>query len=144
MFASALFEVRDARYVERGTALLRSLRRTHFADGVWWRTETPTGARQRERHRLAARRAASTPSKRPATTSGSTLASDARARTCSSTTGTVTCRRRRSPHVGGGIFSRSDLVTDLHAQSKGDLRRRDAVESRRRVSRARASRAVHR
>ena len=40
MFASALFMSGVAPYVERGVSLLESLRRTHWSDGVWWRTES--------------------------------------------------------------------------------------------------------
>ena len=50
--------------------------------------------------------------------------------TSSRTTGTATCRRRTLPDVGRGLFTQSDLVTDLSRALQGDLRRRDALGAR--------------
>ncbi len=116
MFAAALFEVREAPFVARGTHLLHSLQRTHFSDGLWWRTESQRahasasdvawmldanvdafeatgedewldGARHLAAYLLAHYWDGEVPS-------------------------------TRSPHVGAGIFSRSDLVRDLRARPK--------------------------
>jgi hypothetical protein len=115
MFASALFESRDASHVARGIALLQSLRRTHF-DGVWWRTES--------------RRAHAGASDVAWTLDACVDAFEA--------TGDVAWLEEAGslaqyliahywdgevptsqvPHVGNGVFSRSDLVTDLLAQPK--------------------------
>jgi uncharacterized protein len=116
MFASALIEVREAPFVARGTALLRSLRRTHFSDGVWWRTE--------------AQRA-------HASASDVAWMLDACVDAFEATgddewlhvAGTLApyllehywdgeLPSTDAPHVGAGIFSRSDLVRDLHARPK--------------------------
>jgi hypothetical protein len=116
MFASALFETRETHYVERAAALLRSLRRTHFHDGVWWRT--------------ASQRAHASASDVAWMLDACVDAFEA--------TGDVEwldvagplaryllehywdgdVPTANSPHEGRGVFARSDLVTDLHAQSK--------------------------
>ena len=116
MFASALFESREPRYVARATSLLRSLRRTHFEGGVWWRTE----------------------SQRAHASAGDVawlLDAHVDAFEATGDDGWLTQGRAlaqyllehywdgvvpapQSPHVGRGVFSRSDLVTDLHARPK--------------------------
>ena len=116
MFASALFMSGVAPYVERSVSLLESLRRTHWSDGVWWRTES------RRAHASASDLAwlvdayvdafESTGHDEWLTHAGTTAAFllehywDGEVPTS------------RNPHVGHGIFSRSDLVTDLHARPK--------------------------
>jgi uncharacterized protein len=116
MFASALFEVRDAPYVERGIALLRSLRHSHFSDGVWWRTES------RRAHAVASDVAWTLDACVDAFEATGddewldvavSLANYLLAHYWDGEVPTT-----RSPHVGGGIFSRSDLVRDLHARPK--------------------------
>jgi uncharacterized protein YyaL (SSP411 family) len=116
MFASALFEVRDTRHVERAVELLGALRRTHLNDGVWWRTQS-----QRAH----------------ASASDVAWMLDAHLDAFEATGDDEWVERAgalmtyllehywdgevpttRSPHVGGGIFSHSDLVTDLHTRPK--------------------------
>jgi uncharacterized protein YyaL (SSP411 family) len=116
MFASALFEVRDPRYVERATSLLESLHRTHFDDGVWWRTEA----------RRAHAGASDIAWLLDACVDGFEATGDdswivvarSLARYLLDHYWDGEVPTPASPHVGGGIFSRSDLVTDLHARPK--------------------------
>ncbi len=116
MFASALFEVRDAHHAALGTELLRSLRRTHFDDGVWWRTE----------HRQAHASASDIAWLLDASVDAyEATGADEWIELASTLTAYLLehywdgdVPTSRSPHVGRGIFSRSNLVTDLHAQSK--------------------------
>jgi uncharacterized protein len=116
MFASALFESREPRYVAQAALLLRSLASTHFSDGVWWRTES------RRAHAGASDVAwlldanvdafESTGDARWLVEAGD-LAHYLLAHYWDGEVPTST-----SPHLGSGIFSRSDLVTDLHARPK--------------------------
>jgi uncharacterized protein YyaL (SSP411 family) len=116
MFASALFETREPPYVERATSLLASLRRTHFHDGVWWRTEG----------RRAHASAADVAWMLDACVDAFEVTGDDAWTEMASALGRYLLDHywdgevptSRSPHVGGGIFSRSNLVTDLHAQPK--------------------------
>jgi uncharacterized protein YyaL (SSP411 family) len=116
MFASALFEVRDARYSARGVELLSSLSRTHFYDGVWWRTEN------HQAHASASDVAWMLDACLDAFEATGDDAWIGVAQTLAPYLlehywdGEVPTTR--SPHVGGGIFSRSDLVTDLRARPK--------------------------
>jgi hypothetical protein len=116
MFASALLQSGVARYVDRGTDLLSSLRRTHFADGVWWRTQS-----------LAAHAGASDVAwlidasidAYEATGDDAWLHDAAQWATyllAHYWDGAVPTSRL--PHVGAGLFSISDLVTDLSARPK--------------------------
>jgi uncharacterized protein YyaL (SSP411 family) len=116
MFASALFEVRDPRYDERASALLDSLRRTHFHDDVWWRTEA----------RTAHAGASDIAWLLDASIDGFEATGDDQwmnaardlARYLLDHYWDGAVPTPRSPHVGGGVFARSNLVTDLRAQPK--------------------------
>lgn len=116
MFASALFEVRDPGHVERATALLSSLHRTHFHDGVWWRTEA------RRAHAGASDIAwlldASVDAFEATGDQAWTESARDLARYLLDHYWDGEMPTPRSPHVGAGVFSRSNLVTDLHAQPK--------------------------
>ena len=116
MFASALLQSGVARYVERGTDLLTSLRRTHFSDGEWWRTQS-----------LAAHAGASDVAwmidasldAYEATGEDTWLRNAVQLATyllAHYWDGAVPTSRL--PHVGGGLFSISDLVTDLSTRPK--------------------------
>jgi uncharacterized protein YyaL (SSP411 family) len=116
MFASALFEVREELYVARGVELLSSLSRSHFHDGVWWRTES------HQAHASAGDVAwmldacldafEATGADEWLDVAGS-LAPYLLTHYWDGEVPTSV-----TPHVGGGIFSRSDLVTDLRARPK--------------------------
>jgi hypothetical protein len=116
MFASALFEVRDPVYDARGVELLTSLRRTHFNDGVWWRTQS------QQAHASASDVAWML----DACLDAFEATGDDEWIDVAATLGPYLLAHywdgevptTRTPHVGGGIFSRSDLVTDLHARPK--------------------------
>jgi len=116
MFASALFETRETPYVERATSLLESLHQTHFHDNVWWRTEA------RGAHASAADVAWMLDACVDAfeVTSDDSWIERARALELYLLDhywdGEVPTSR--TPHAGDGIFSRSNLVTDLYAQPK--------------------------
>jgi len=116
MFASALFEARDPGCDERATSLLESLRRTHFYDDVWWRTEA------RAAHAGASDVAWLLDASIDAfeTTGDDRWIGDARdlARYLLDHYWDGEVPTPRSPHVGGGVFARSNLVTDLRAQPK--------------------------
>jgi uncharacterized protein YyaL (SSP411 family) len=116
MFASALFEARDARYDERAMSLLESLHRTHFHNDVWWRTEA------RRAHAGASDVAWMLDACVDAyEATGEDSWSDAAhslARYLLDHYWDGEVPTPQSPHVGAGIFSRSNLVTDLHAQPK--------------------------
>jgi hypothetical protein len=116
MFASALFEARDPGCDERATSLLESLRRTHFHDDVWWRTEA------RAAHAGASDVAWLLDASIDAfeTTGDDRWIGDARdlARYLLDHYWDGEVPTPRSPHVGGGVFARSNLVTDLRAQPK--------------------------
>jgi uncharacterized protein YyaL (SSP411 family) len=116
MFASALLQSGVERYVARGSELLTSLRRTHFADGVWWRTQS-----------LAAHAGASdvawmidaSVDAYEATGEDEWLHDAAQCATyllAHYWDGEVPTSRR--PYVGAGLFSISDLVTDLSERPK--------------------------
>jgi hypothetical protein len=116
MFASALLQSGVADYVDRGTDLLTFLHRTHFADGVWWRTQSLTayaGASD-----VAWMIDASIDAYE--VTGEDTWLRDAAH--CASYLlahywdGTVPTSRLA--HEGGGLFSISDLVTDLSTRPK--------------------------
>jgi uncharacterized protein YyaL (SSP411 family) len=116
MFASALFETRDPTYVARGTGLLASLRRTHCHDGVWWRTE---GQRAHASASDVAWMADACVDAFEATSDVEWLdLASSLARYLLEHYWDGEVPTSNSPHVGGGIFARSDLVTDLHTQSK--------------------------
>ncbi len=116
MFASALLHSGVSRYVRHGTELLRSLGRTHFADGVWWRTQslsTYAGASD-----VAWMIDASIDAYE--VTGEDTWLLDA---ALSATyllehfwDGAVPTSR--DPHAGAGLFSVSDFVTDLSERPK--------------------------
>jgi hypothetical protein len=116
MFASALFESGEAPDVARGTSLLRSLRQTHFRDGVWWRTEG-------QRAHASASDVAWT---LDASVDAFEATGDAEWLESASSLARYLLEHywdgqvptSNSPHVGNGINARSDLVTDLHAQPK--------------------------
>jgi uncharacterized protein YyaL (SSP411 family) len=116
MFAAALFETHDARHVARATALLESLRRTHFRDGVWWRTE---GQRAHASASDVAWMLDACVDAFEATgedqwiEEAGSLVTYLLAHYWDGAVPTA-----NAPHVGNGVFARSDLVTDLHAQSK--------------------------
>ena len=142
MFASALLRgAETSTFTEAATSLLSALHRTHFRDGVWWRTDD--------------RRAYASASDVAwlldacvdafeATGEDAWLGRAAGSRTTSSrTTGTATCRRRTPPTSAEGSSRQRPRHRSPRAL-QGDLRRRDALEPRRRVSRARAPGTVHR
>jgi uncharacterized protein YyaL (SSP411 family) len=116
MFASALLQSGVERYIQRGSELLTSLRRTHFADGVWWRTQS-----------LAAHAGASDVAWMidASIDAFETTGEDAWLRDAAQCAtylldhywdGDVPTSRR--PRVGAGLFSVSDLVTDLSERPK--------------------------
>jgi uncharacterized protein YyaL (SSP411 family) len=116
MFASALLQSGVERYILAGTELLTSLRRTHFAKGVWWRTQS-----------LAAHAGASdvawmidaSMDAFEATGEDAWLRDathDANYLLAHYWDGEVPTSRR--PHEGAGLFSISDLVTDLSERPK--------------------------
>jgi uncharacterized protein YyaL (SSP411 family) len=116
MFASALFEVRELSYIERATSLLLSLHRTHFHDGAWWRTEN---------HRAHASASDVAWMLDACVDAFEATGDDAWIEAARSLSryllehywdGEVPTSR--SPDVGHGIFSSSNLVTDLHTQTK--------------------------
>jgi uncharacterized protein YyaL (SSP411 family) len=116
MFASALLQSGASRYVERGTDLLTSLRRTHFVDGVWWRTQS------RNAHATASDVAWMTDALIDAYESTGEDPWLARADESAAYLlahywdGTVPTVSR--PHEGAGFFSTSDLVIDLSTRAK--------------------------
>jgi uncharacterized protein YyaL (SSP411 family) len=116
MFASALFEVRDASSTERATSLLRSLHRTHFHDHVWWRTES------RRAHASASDVAWTLDACVDAfeATGADSWIDAARSleRYLLEHYWDGEVPTSRSPHEGNGVVSRSDLVTDLRARPK--------------------------
>jgi hypothetical protein len=116
MFASALFETREARYVQRGAGLLRTLRRTHLHDGVWWRTE---GRRAHASASDIAWMLDACVDAFEATGDDEWLdVAGSLARYLLEHYWDGAVPTSNAPHVGHGVFARSDLVTDLHAQSK--------------------------
>jgi uncharacterized protein YyaL (SSP411 family) len=116
MFASALLESRVAHHVSRATSLLRSLYRTHFSGGVWWRTQSQRAhasasdvAWMLDAHVDAFE----------ATGDDEWLAgADLLAQYLLEHYWDGEVPTPLSPNLGNGIFSRSDLVTDLHARPK--------------------------
>jgi uncharacterized protein YyaL (SSP411 family) len=116
MFASALFESRETRYIERGTSLLRSLRRTHFNQGVWWRTEG-------QRAHASASDIAWT---LDASVDAFEVTGDdewlelayALAQYLLEHYWDGEVPTAQLPHAGNGIFSSSNVVTDLYARPK--------------------------
>jgi len=116
MFASALFEVRDEHCVARGVELLTSLSRTHFGDGVWWRTES---------HRAHASASDVAWMLDACVDAFEATGDDEWLELAGSLAPYLLAHywdgevpTSATPHVGGGIFSRSDLVTDLRARPK--------------------------
>ena len=136
MFASALFEVRDEHCVARGVELLTSLSRTHFGDGVWWRTES---------HRAHAS-ASDVAWMLDACVDAFEATGDDEWLELAGSLAHVSVRAllgRRGADERDAPRRRRDLLAQRprHRSSRaaqGDLRRRDTLESRRRVSRARA------
>ncbi len=116
MFASALVQSGEERYIDRGTDLLVSLRRTHFADGVWWRTQ------QRSAHAGASDVAwiiDASLDAYEATGEDAWLADaahDAEYLLAHYWDGDVPTTQH--PDAGRGLFSVSDLVTDLSTRPK--------------------------
>jgi hypothetical protein len=116
MFASACLLSGDAAIAGEGLALLKSLHDTHYSNDTWWRTQ------QREAHASASDVAWLCDAQLDAFEA----TGDARwldeAQTLADYLlvhywdGEVPCVE--SPHVGAGVFSRSDLVTDLPARPK--------------------------
>jgi uncharacterized protein YyaL (SSP411 family) len=116
MFATALFESAETLYVTRGYELLAGLQRTHFSDGVWWRTESQRA------HASASD---------VAWMLDATVDAYERSGEDAWLDGAVALAHyllehywdgevptSLDPHVGGGLFSLSDLVTDLNARPK--------------------------
>jgi uncharacterized protein YyaL (SSP411 family) len=116
MFASALFESREPALVQRAMALLGSLQLTHFDGLVWWRTQS------RRAHASASDVAWMLDACVDAfeATGHDEWLDEARLLTAYLLEhywdGEVPSTR--FPHVGNGVFSLSDLVTDLHARPK--------------------------
>jgi uncharacterized protein len=116
MFASALFESRDRALVARGSLLLRSLAHSHFSEGVWWRTQSLRA------HASASDVAWLCDAHVDAfeATGDPAWLDEARALAHYLTEhywdGDVPTPE--SPDVGQGLFSLSNLVTDLHARPK--------------------------
>ena len=116
MFASALLESGEKDHVARGTSLLRSLRRTHFNDGAWWRTQS-------QRAHASAGDVAwmldASVDAFEATGDDEWLAdAESLARYLLEHYWDGEVPTTLSPRVGNGVFSRSDLVTDLRARPK--------------------------
>jgi uncharacterized protein YyaL (SSP411 family) len=116
MFASALFESREPAHVQRGTALLGSLQRTHFDGAVWWRTQS------RRAHASASDVAWTLDACVDAfeatgddewIDAGHSLAAYLLEHYWDGEVPSSTF-----PHVGNGVFSLSDLVTDLRTRPK--------------------------
>jgi uncharacterized protein YyaL (SSP411 family) len=116
MFASALLWSGQAAMVAKGIELLHSLSNTHFDDGVWWRTE------QRKAHATAADVAwllDAVVDAFEATGDDEWLARAASlAQYLLGHYWDGELPTPSSPHLGGGVFAQSDLVTDLIARPK--------------------------
>jgi uncharacterized protein len=116
MFASALFETRDPAFVARGAALLHSLRRTHFHDDVWWRTDS----------RLAHASASDVAWMLDACVDAFEATGEDEWTDLAGSLSHYLLEHywdgevptSNAPNLGRGVLARSDLVTDLHAQSK--------------------------
>jgi uncharacterized protein YyaL (SSP411 family) len=116
MFASACFLSGDVEFIAEGLSLLRSLRQTHHAHDTWWRTQ------QQEAHASASDVAWLCDAQLDAfeaTGDASWLneASDV-ARFLVKHYWDGLLPTVSDPHVGAGLYSRSDLVTDLPARPK--------------------------
>ncbi len=116
MFASALFEIREPAYDSRATQLLETLRATHFDGAVWWRTQN------RQAHASASDVAwlldASVDAFEATGNDEWTQLGHSLTRYLLEHYWDGEVPTSRTPNVGNGIFARSDLVTDLHAQPK--------------------------
>jgi uncharacterized protein YyaL (SSP411 family) len=116
MFASALLRSGVDQYIHQGAHLLSSLRRTHFNDGVWWRTQG------RAAHATASDIAwliDASVDAFEATGEDEWLEDAHRAATyllAHYWDGVLPTTR--APHEGAGLFSISDLVTDLATRPK--------------------------
>jgi uncharacterized protein YyaL (SSP411 family) len=116
MFASALLESGEAAMVAKGLGLLVALSSTHFDVGVWWRTE------QRKAHATAADVAWLL----DATVDAFEATGDDEWLARAASLAEYLLRHYwdgelptpASPHLGGGVFAQSDLVTDLIARPK--------------------------
>lgn len=116
MFASACLTSGEDELVDQALELLASLRTTHHSNNTWWRTE------RREAHASASDVAWFCDAHVDAfevtgddkwLRAAHELANYLLAHYWDGALPTV-----QSPHVGGGLFSRSDLVTDLPARPK--------------------------
>ncbi len=116
MFASALLRSGEEAMVARGLELLRTLSTTHHDAGGWWRTE------QRRAHATAADVAwllDASVDAFEATGDDTWLERGASlAEYLVSHYWDGALPSPDSPHVGGGVFAQSDLVTDLVARPK--------------------------
>jgi len=116
MFASACLASGDEQLVELALDLLRSLRVTHFSERTWWRTE------QQEAHASASDLAWLCDAQVDAfeLTGDDQWLTAAREQAQYLLDHYWDGERPTSqvPHRGGGIFSLSDLVTDLPARPK--------------------------
>ena len=116
MFATALLRSRDDELIARGLELLRSLAGSHHHEGVWWRTAT------RQAHATAADVAWMIDASIDAFEVGG---DDSWLRDAADLTTYLVHHYwdgavpdTQSPNVGSGLFSLSDLVTDLSARPK--------------------------
>jgi hypothetical protein len=116
MFASACLASGDERLVELALDLLRSLGVTHFSERTWWRTE------QQEAHASASDLAwlcdAHIDAFEVTGDDQWLVAAHGQAQYLLAHYWDAERPTSQFPHLGGGIFSLSDLVTDLPARPK--------------------------
>jgi uncharacterized protein len=116
MLASAFLASGDGEFEFRGLALVRSLRRTHFHDGTWWRTE----------HHRAHATANDLAWLIDAAVDAFELTGDDEWREIAHETASYLVEHfwdgpvptDIDPHVGAGFFTQSDLVGDLSTRPK--------------------------
>jgi uncharacterized protein len=116
MLASAFLKSGDAHFVTLGTELLGSLRATHFAEGTWWRTA----------HQQAHATAADLAWLITAQIDAFEISGDDDWLEAARDVSRFLLEhywdgelpRATSPHTGRGVFSQSDLVTDLSTRPK--------------------------
>jgi uncharacterized protein YyaL (SSP411 family) len=116
MLASAFLASRDDEFESQGLALVRSLRRTHFHDETWWRTE----------HHRAHATANDLAWLIDAAVDAFELTGDDEWREIGYETATYLIEHfwdgpvpsEIDPHVGAGFFTQSDLVGDLSTRPK--------------------------
>jgi uncharacterized protein YyaL (SSP411 family) len=116
MLASAFVKSGDSHFELRGAELLRSLRRTHFAQGTWWRTT----------HHQAHATASDLAWLANAQIDAFEVFGDEEWLDAARGVSAFVLEhywdgdlpRAAAPHEGRGVFSQSDLVTDLSTRPK--------------------------